>query len=237
MDVRLQTWDDLIFWRSPEWQVIQERLDDLDHNGSVRYCPERERIFTALDSTPFSTTKVVICGQDPYLQRHLASGLAFSVPNGSVPTGHCPPPTLTAILEEYVNDLHHPYPKGTSLHAWASRGVLLWNVIPTCLEGRSLSHDWCEWVPLTTEILSRLSDRGKVVFIFMGAVARRYTHVVDTTVDLSSGIPRNVVIQTSHPSPRGQGRSAVPFKNCRFCSRSNGALTSMGVAPIDWRLI
>lgn len=228
-----KTWEDLDYWTSGEWQVIQERLDDLDRDHKL-YNPSRELLFAALDATPFDSVKVVFVGQDPYPDRNMACGLAFSIPNGTIPTGNAFPPTLDNMFKEYVNDLHHPLPDRTDLLPWAHRGVLLWNAIPSCRWRASMSHDWSEYVPLTAEILRRLSTKGKIVFVFMGGVARRYAHLVDTEKD--GDFPKNFSIEVSHPVPRASIRSAVPFTGSRIYSRVNDHLTDLGVEPINWKL-
>ena len=62
--------------------------------------PPVDQIFRAFECCPFSSTKVVIFGQDPYFQEGLANGLAFSVEkNQSIP------PSLKNIYKELENDL------------------------------------------------------------------------------------------------------------------------------------
>lgn len=229
MPPKLFTWDDMCYWSSGEWQVVQEKLDDMDARVEL-YNPRRELMFAALDATPFDKVKVAIIGQDPYPDRGMACGLAFSISNGTIPSGRNLPPTLENIYKEYDNDLHHGVPKGTDLLSWAHRGVLLWNAIPTCASGRSLSHDWPEYEPLTTEIIERLDDRGGCVFVFMGGVARRYEPcVIDTD--------KNKVLCTSHPVPRASLRSFNPFTGSRIFTKVNAALHSINQNPIDWKLI
>jgi uracil-DNA glycosylase len=223
-------WDDLSYWQSGEWQVVQERLDDIEKEGFL-FNPKRELMFAALEATPFDKVKVVIYGQDPYPDRNFASGLAFSIPNGSCPKGLALPPTLDSIFLEYVSDLHHPYPIRTELLGWAGQGVLLWNAIPSCEWRKSMSHDWPEWALLTQEITQRLSDdRSNIVFAFLGGVARRYVKYVKE--DLG-----NTVLEFSHPIPRASLRSTQPFRGSRLFSRINAALVQKhGTDPIDWKL-
>jgi uracil-DNA glycosylase len=219
------TWDDLAYWRSGEWQVVEERLDDLDKEGRL-YNPERQLLFAALDMVPLDKAKVVILGQDPYPSGKYSTGLAFSIPKAA--TSH--PPTLVTLLKEYVDDLHYAYPKNGNLEKWASQGVLLWNAIPSCEVGKSLSHDWVEWAHLTKEIISTLSEKQNMVFVLLGGVARRYASLVDTTT--------NDLIETGHPSPRGNLSSKVPFTGSRIYSRINACLARRwaGEKNIDWRL-
>ena len=217
------TWDDLEYWSSGEWQVIEERLSDLDKAGKL-YNPERQNLFASLDATPMEKVKVVVVGQDPYPSGRYSTGIAFSIPK--TVTSH--PPTLVHLLKEYVDDLHYPYPKNGCLEKWAEQGVLLWNAIPSCDVGKSLSHDWVEWSYLTKELIQTLSVQGNVVFVLLGSVARRYAQWVDTD--------RNDLIETGHPSPRGNLSSKTPFTGSRIYSRINACLCRRGKDPIDWRL-
>jgi uracil-DNA glycosylase len=217
------TWDDLQYWQSGEWQVVEERLSDMDKSG-VLYNPERQLLFAALDATPLDKVQVVLMGQDPYPSGKYATGLAFSIPKAA--TSH--PPTLSTVLREYEDDLHLPYPKNGNLEKWAAQGVLLWNAIPSCELGKSLSHDWNEWSHLTKEIVQSLSQQGGIVFVLLGGVARRYSGYVDTT--------RNDLIETGHPSPRGNLNSKVPFSGSRIFSTINACLCKRGKAPVDWKL-
>lgn len=51
--------------------------------------PPKELLFTALKHTPYSETRVVILGQDPYHGAGQAHGLSFSVNPGCVYLLHC----------------------------------------------------------------------------------------------------------------------------------------------------
>jgi uracil-DNA glycosylase len=217
------TWDDLQYWQSGEWQVVEERLSDMDKSGKL-YNPERQLLFAALDMCALEEVKVVLVGQDPYPSGKYATGLAFSIPKTA--TSH--PPTLSTVLREYEDDLHLPYPKNGNLEKWASQGVLLWNAIPSCEAGKSLSHDWIEWSHLTKELVQTLSNKGGIVFVLLGGVARRYAPNIDTT--------RNDLIETGHPSPRANLSSKVPFSGSRIFSTINACLCKRGKAPVDWKL-
>lgn len=224
----IDNWDDLNYWKSGEWQVIQERLDDMDKAFSL-YNPRRELLFSALDHTPFASVKVAIYGQDPYPDRSLACGLAFSIPNGRITNNLSLPPTLDSIFREYCDDLHNPYPVKTDLSRWAEQGVLLWNAIPSCKWQQSMSHDWPEWAELTKEITIKLSDKKDIVFVFMGGVARRYVKHVN--------VEHNSIIETSHPVPRANIRSLLPFRGSRVFSNINDKLVTVHrQSPIDWKL-
>lgn len=213
----------LDYWKCGEYQVVQERLNDLQQKG-VLVNPHSSRRFRALALTPFSDVRVVLLGQDPYPDPKYATGLAFSIP----PTEQQYPPTLHNLFKEYQTDLGYPLPIAGDLTPWAVHGVLLWNVIPTCTAYHSLSHDWPEYELLTQEIVSKLSKRAEPpVFIFLGGRARRFTAYVESGCD---------VIETSHPSPRASRSSKHPFFGSRIFTTANARLSEAGIETIDWRL-
>jgi len=219
----IESWDDLPFWKTGEWQVIQERLDELDPES---YCPRRELLFSALDACPLHTARACIMGHDPYPDRECATGMAFSIPRGVGLT-----PTLVNILGEYQSDLGYDVlPDHGDLSSWSAQGVLLWNAIPTCLVGKPGSHhDWVEWDLLTQQIIEALSDRC-IIFGLLGTWAREYLKYID--------LEANEVILTAHPSPRAQNmaKTTATFKGSRFFSTMNAKLIELKQEPIDWRL-
>lgn len=215
-------WDELPFFTSGEWQVIQERLDDLDHAKTL-YCPARFNLFASLDATPFDQLRVVFMGQDPYPDARLATGLAFSIPKAEKRF----PASLQNLFKEYCSDLGLSVPTSGDLTPWAKQGVLLWNALPTCIAGQPLSHEgWVEWQLLTQQIVEKASER-QVVFAFLGGRARDYVKYV------SEG---NEVIVTSHPSPRGILNSKTPLLGSRLFSTINDKLRKQGLDPVEWRL-
>lgn len=214
----------LNYFKSGEWQVCDERLRDLDAAGT-EWSPGRYHLFLNLKRVSVSDCRVCIVGQDPYPRRRYATGHAFSIPAEFGPADY--PPTLRELFGEYRRDLGYPIPPNGNLQRWVDEGVLLWNAIPSCTNGASLSHDWDEYVPLNREVLGRLSDKG-IVFAFLGGVAKRYVEVVNPL--------NNRIITTSHPSPRGSRNSRVPFNGSRLFSTINDKLNELGLDPIEWRL-
>ncbi|USS84976.1 uracil-DNA glycosylase [Fructilactobacillus myrtifloralis] len=183
--------------------------------------PAMQRIFQAFEWTPFSATKVVILGQDPYHGPHQAIGLSFAVePNVAVP------PSLRNIYKELENDLGiKPVQHGYLKH-WADQGVLLLNSVLTVRDGQAYSHQGHGWEQLTDYAIAKLSERPEpVVFILWGRSARNKIKLIDQTT--------NVVIQSAHPSPLSANRG---FFGSRPFLKTNAALTAMGETPIDWQL-
>lgn len=212
----------LSFFDSGECQVVMEKLDDLQRSGTT-YTPARRDLFKALSSVKFEDVRVCIVGQDPYPGSRYATGIAFDIPEGEVVF----PPTLIEIFKEYHRDLGYPIPKSGSLKKWVDQGVLLWNALPICISGKSLSCEhWPELPYLTKEIIEKLSQRA-LVFVFLGRVARQYEQYVNSV---------SSVICTSHPSPRGSLNSRTPFHGSRIFSSINAKLNENGLEPINWRL-
>lgn len=225
-------WDELEYWRTGEWQVIQERLDELDKIGGG-YTPKRDNIFNALEATPFEKVDVVLIGQDPYPDPKYATGLAFDVNNGT----KIWPPTLVNIHKELCDDMGYPWPKKPSLKPWAARGVLLWNATPTVqsykaghqpileFNGKFSGSYWYEWEPLTEEIIKTLSDKREgIVFIFWGARASKFEKFVDSK--------KHKTFHAVHPSPLSANRG---WWKSRTFSSVNKLLKDLGKGPIDWR--
>lgn len=221
----MDNWSDMSFWNSNEHVSLQAKLDDLEKRNVI-FNPVRSKLFSALERVPFGSVRVCFMGQDPYPDPRFATGSAFSIP-GRYTTVEFPA-TLRQILGEYSRDLRRSNPLRGDLSRWEDQGVLLWNAIPSCECGRSLSHDWSEYKALTKEIVERLSERG-IVFVFVGTVARRYSQYVHQE--------NNVILETGHPSPRANVNSNVPFRGSRIFTRINDALVNHGMTTIDWTLI
>ncbi len=216
-------WKQLNYWKTGEWQVVDEKLKDLKKKGRL-VNPTRANLFAALDLCPYDICKLCIIGQDPYPDSEMAMGLAFSVPPGIKKY----PPSLKNILKVYEDDLHYPPPSNGDLTPWAKQGVLLWNAIPSVEAGCPASHkDWLEWDYLTEEIVRALSDKG-IVFGLFGGFARAYKKFIKEG---------NEVIETAHPSPLAEKHNPDnAFSKSRFFSTANEKLVDLGYEPVDWRL-
>lgn len=207
------------FWNTKEWEDISAKLDELEDN-ETEVCPSPGKLWAAMDEVPFDEVKVMIVGQDPYPDLKFATGIAFH-------TGGEITPTLFNIFAELQRDLHVGKIETGDLTPWTAQGVFLWNAIPTCIAGQSLSHYHLWGHSITKEIIKKLCDKANIgVFIFLGGVAREFVQYVE---DIS-------VIETSHPSPRASLNSRTPFKGSRIFSRCNELLVRQKLEPIDWDL-
>ena len=143
---------------SAQWQaalqdikpVIERISQEIDAQISqgLQIAPGKANIFAALPENPESV-KVVIIGQDPYPTFGHATGLAFSVPEGTTPL----PPTLRNILRELADDVPSSTGVEGDLSDWKNQGVLLLNQILTTEVGSSLAHQNLGWQEVTLEIV------------------------------------------------------------------------------------
>ena len=188
--------------------------------------PPRERVFDAMRITPFDRVKVVVIGQDPYINEHPqlgpeAHGLCFSVKEG-IPA----PPSLKNIFQEIDNSLHDGVARkvSTDLTRWAEQGVLLLNASLTVIARQSNSHANLGWHTLTDNIIETISERKEhVVFMLWGSFAQKKVLLIDTH--------KHLILKTSHPSPLSAHRG---FLGSGVFVKCNKYLTNKGLQPIDW---
>jgi uracil-DNA glycosylase len=191
-----------------------------------RVYPDRERVFDSMRVTSFSDVRVVIIGQDPYINEHPqlgpeAHGLCFSVKNG-IPA----PPSLKNIFKEIDDSLHGGQSRkvSTDLTRWAKQGVLLLNASLTVIAGQSNSHAHLGWHRLTDDIIQTISSKKEhVVFMLWGAFAQKKVELIDMS--------KHLVLKTSHPSPLSAHRGFLGSGVFVACNRY---LQKNGLQPIDW---
>lgn len=183
--------------------------------------PAPDRVFAALEATPYRSVRAVILGQDPYPRRERATGLAFSVPDESRPL----PISLQRIRRELHSDRGVAIPEGGSLEQWTRNGILLLNTILTVREGEPGSHRKVGWQTLTDAIIRALCRRDEpVAFLLWGRIAQRKAEMID---DL-----RHVVVCVPHPA----SRSHDGFIGSRPFGQADDELRARNTPPIDWSL-
>jgi len=195
-------------------------------NGKNRVYPLRENVFNSMRITSFDATRVVIIGQDPYINEYPrlgpeAHGLCFSVKNG-IPV----PPSLKNILREINDSLYQgrEVSTDTDLTRWAEQGVLLLNASLTVIAKRSNSHAGLGWHRLTDDIIETVSKRKEhVVFMLWGSFAQKKASLIDSS--------KNLILATSHPSPLSAHRG---FLGSKIFVKCNDYLSKHGYQPINW---
>ncbi len=206
-------------FEKPYWPLLQDFVRDERAHHTVY--PPHDDVFAAIHLTPYSETRVMILGQDPYHGPRQAHGLCFSVRRGVVV-----PPSLANIHRELHSDLDVPIPGHGNLEHWATQGVLLLNATLTVRAGQAGSHQGKGWETFTDQVIRVVNDKtDPVVFILWGAFARKKKALID--------LHRHVVIESAHPSPLSAHNG---FFGSRPFSRTNEALIARSRQPIDWRL-
>ncbi|MCA1766352.1 MAG: uracil-DNA glycosylase [Desulfobulbaceae bacterium] len=192
--------------------------------GSKVY-PPRDLVFEAMRLTPFEEVRVVILGQDPYINEHHgvpeAHGLSFSVREG-LPA----PPSLKNVFREIRDSIYGGEERSfsTDLSRWARQGVLLLNASLSVLAGQSNSHAGLGWHRLTDNIIEAISARNEhVVFMLWGAFAQKKAPLIDPR--------RHLILKTSHPSPLSAHRG---FLGSGVFVKCNDYLLKHGGKPIVW---
>ena len=193
----------------------------IDEKMHHKVFPVGKNIFSAYNSTPFDSVKVIILGQDPYHGENQAHGLAFSVQEG---LAH--PPSLRNIFQELHGDIGCDIPINGTLTKWANDGVLLLNTVLTVRASEAHSHKERGWERFTDATIKLLSENKEhLVFILWGRPAQLKRHLIDES--------KHLILRAPHPSPLSSYRG---FFGSKPFSKSNSYLQSVGIEPIDWCL-
>jgi len=213
-------WDDLLEDELKKDYYLNLREFLKTEYGSRVIYPSMYDIFNALKLCAYKDIKVVIVGQDPYINPGEAHGLSFSVQPGAKI-----PPSLQNIFKELTTDLQCYMPDNGHLVHWAKQGVLLLNTVLTVRHGQSKSHASKGWEQFTDTILGLVDlKQSPVVFMLWGRDAQRKAMLVDN--------PMHMVLQAAHPSPLAGGR----FFGSKHFSKANEFLHSNGLNIIDWQI-
>lgn len=212
-------WDEKlkIVWESEGFKKFI-RIINNEYKTKTIY-PPKNFIFNALKLTPYSNTKVVIVGQDPYHGEGEAHGLSFSVQEGIKI-----PPSLQNIYKELNDDLGLPIPTTGDLTKWGKEGVLMLNAVLTVEKDKPASHRNLGWERLTDYIIKVLNQKeDPVVFILWGNFAKEKESLITN--------PKHYIIKSTHPSPfsaRNGFFGSKPF------SKTNNFLRENHIKEIDW---
>lgn len=204
----------------PSWQeLLHDQIEVLhlierDLAKTIEITPEKRLVMRAFE-LPVDQVRVLFFGQDPYPTRGVATGLAFEVQSEKKPQ------SLKNLMLELVADVKPSSSEG-NLARWQAQGVMLLNAALTTEIGKPGSHDklWRTFIETAIERLDG-ARKGKLVIVAMGNFAKR----------LAGSTNQAVVIESVHPSPLSASRG---FFGSRIFSRTNEALVSLELEPIDW---
>ena len=220
MDKIGNNWDDILKeeYNKPYFEKLMNFIED-EYSKYTIY-PDKNNIYNALKLTPPDKVKVVILGQDPYINKDQANGLSFSVQSGIAI-----PPSLRNIFREQRKDLGIIQPNSGDLTKWAEQGVLLLNTTLTVRAGLSNSHQGKGWGIFTDSIIKYLGQKENIVFMLWGNSAKAKRKLIDSS--------KNLILEAAHPSPLSATRG---FFGCQHFSKANNYLIEHNLSPIDWQL-
>lgn len=170
---------------------------DSFYNSNVSVFPKKEDVLNTFKYFKLKDTKVIILGQDCYINSinkndeeiPQANGLAFSVNKE-----HKIPPSLRNIFKEMNETIDNfKIPSDGDLTYLAKQGVLFLNCALTVEKGKSNSHALL-WKPITDEIIKYISNNTEnVVFILWGNFAKSKKILINSN--------KHYIIEGKHPSP------------------------------------
>jgi uracil-DNA glycosylase len=217
--------------------------------------PDEANVFRALKLTHFKQVKVVVLGQDPYVDGS-ANGLAFGfkvrteTKNGV--TVKKTPKSLDVILKEVERDMYKGFHLDfdESLDDWAEQGVLLLNTILTVERYKTKSHEGLGWQRFVKIILYELiKDENPKVFMLWGNDAQALFQEVFDKISKVDGFDFSkfsfihLVLKAKHPasdlySANQFGTTEPNFPNTfggnAHFSQANSFLVKNKRKPIIW---
>jgi len=174
-------------------------------------------------------TKLVILGQDPYINSEVCSGKTVPQACGmsfGVPKAHKKiPPSLKNIFKEIKNCYpEYKIPNHGFLKRWIKKEkILLLNSALTVIESKSNSHQHL-WSNFTDKLIKYISDTSQnTVFLLMGNFAIVKSKLIDTD--------KHKIFTTVHPSPLSAHNG---FFGCHVFLKINNYLAEKNILPIEW---
>jgi uracil-DNA glycosylase len=203
--------------------IINKHADNIENclnNEYYKYTiyPPSNLIMNAFSHFNSDDLRVIIIGQDPYINENEAMGLSFSIPNGTKI-----PPSLKNIIKEIQYE--YGISCNSDLTNWAKQGVLLLNKTLTVRKGLSNSHKII-WNDFTNDLLQYFNNYYEnIIYILWGNDAQSIEKFID--------INNNLVLKSVHPSPLAQTGNKK-FIGCNHFKLCNEYLEQKGYDKIIW---
>lgn len=214
--------------RWQEWLANEKRLlQSIEAKVLLEsIVPPKDQVMRAFSKDP-EQIKVVLLGQDPYPTPGDAIGLAFATDaNGNAPR------SLQNIARELRSDLGPKFigvKNPPNLVKWADQGVMLLNRSLTTFTGVSGAHlgKSYGWQEFSFKAVELLLEHQPLVLLLFGKTAQTIVPELRRT----SNFENVRIVESAHPSPLSASRG---FFNSKPFSRTNNALSDLGIEPIDW---
>lgn len=181
-----------------DWMKILDRGETMKIMGWLKtvdketLCPSIRNVFKAFKLCPYNDCKVIFVGQDPYPQKGVAQGLAFS--NSSNTSENKLSVSLRIIKESVINfDIpHNLITFDPTLESWARQGILLLNAALTTKEYCTKVHIK-QWRPFMGTFLHNMSLKNPgLVYVLFGS----YAAMLEPYINKDN----SYIIKVEHPS-------------------------------------
>jgi len=147
------------------------------YSSDTKIYPNTTEVFKAFHMLEPEDLRVVILGLDPYNIGDMATGYAFSNPEGTIKMS----PSLWKIYKEVERTTRDGFYLNfdVTLQHWADQGVLSLNSAFTVEERKPGSHIHI-WDKFTKTLISELSRNFEGIhFCFWGKQAQQFAYLVD----------------------------------------------------------
>ncbi len=207
-------------------QELEKELKLLDN--IIDIFPKLDKILNCFDLCDVEDVKVILVGQDPYINKFDINGVVTPQAMGlsfSVPKGINIPPSLKNIYKELKDDLNIENSHG-DLTNWNKQGVLLLNRSLTVREGKSNSHKkmWNGFMEKVVEYINE--KKSNCVFILWGNDAKKLKKLINNN--------KHLILEGTHPSPLGANKGG--FFGGKYFSKTNEYLKIHKKKIINWKL-
>lgn len=129
-------------------------------------CPSYKNIFKAFRLCPYNECRAIFCGQDPYPQKGVATGILFGNSKDTITLS----PSLQVVKEAVINYEipHNRIEFDNTLESWAKQGILMINTALTCEVNKVGSH-FNIWKPFMSKLIHNMSSLNSgLVFVLFG---------------------------------------------------------------------
>lgn len=170
------------WWNLFDINILANTLNTLDKLYKTKNVfPQQCNVFRAFHKCNYDDCKVVIIGSDPYPQKNIANGLAFSNNLDNKNTS----PSLQVLLKASRST-------DKTLESWCRQGILLLNTALSVEEGKPSSH-LLLWRPFMRSFLKNLSEwETGIIYILLGKDAQGLKLFINTEL--------NNVLEENHPA-------------------------------------
>ena len=192
-----------------------------------RFTPPLKHVFRAFEQCPWSKTKVVMIGQDPYFTPGVADGIAFSCGL----TGKAQP-SLKYMFDAIEKQVYQEFPthQDPDLTRWANQGVLLLNSALTVQMNKPGTH-YDIWKDFLVYVIDQIcSKKDDVVFVLLGKQAETFKEFIDKPF-MSTG--NHKVIIASHPASAAY-QKAREWNGGFIFNEVNEFLKTKGKSIVSW---